>query len=373
MKPKLSYWEEVFFPENPDVIIIGAGIVGLSCALSLVEINPDIRILVLEHLALSRGASTRNAGFACFGSPSELLADLNHTPEHTVFQTVQHRFSGLQKLLNRVGRTPIDFELTGGQEIFFNEDKFESCVEKLPYLNEQVAPIIGIPEVYQIKKDQYELTGDYYSIVIRGEGYLHPGKLIRQLENLCTAFNVTIMKGMRVKSISQANELAQVELENGFRLFAPACCVCTNGFSNQILDYLALRPARNQVLLSESIPDNPLYGTYHHDEGYVYWRNVGNRLLIGGMRNLDIEGETTDEFGLTDEIPMALKRFVEEHIYPYPLGYDYAWSGIMGVGEQKGPIIKKTSESIVVAVRMGGMGVAIGTSVGEQAARLTIG
>ena len=49
---------------------------------------------------------------------------------------------------------------------------------------------------------------------------------------------------------------------------------------------------------------------------------------------------------------------------------DYSWSGIMGVGKSKKPIIKMTSKNIGVGVRMGGMGVAIGSLVGENLANL---
>jgi glycine/D-amino acid oxidase-like deaminating enzyme len=51
---------------------------------------------------------------------------------------------------------------------------------------------------------------------------------------------------------------------------------------------------------------------------------------------------------------------------------DTWWSGIMGVGDQKQPIIKRYSDRVVVAVRMGGMGVAIGSLVGEKGAALLL-
>ena len=49
---------------------------------------------------------------------------------------------------------------------------------------------------------------------------------------------------------------------------------------------------------------------------------------------------------------------------------DYTWAGIMGVGNTKNNIVKQYSENIVCAVRMGGMGVAIGSLIGKEAAEL---
>ncbi len=49
---------------------------------------------------------------------------------------------------------------------------------------------------------------------------------------------------------------------------------------------------------------------------------------------------------------------------------EHRWSGIMGVGHQKKAIVKKVSEHITCGVRLGGMGVAIGSWVGKELAEL---
>jgi glycine/D-amino acid oxidase-like deaminating enzyme len=73
----LSYWEIKSWLQNIDFTVIGSGIVGLNCAIQLKERFPVAKVLVLEKGILPQGASTKNAGFACFGSLSELIADLN--------------------------------------------------------------------------------------------------------------------------------------------------------------------------------------------------------------------------------------------------------------------------------------------------------
>ena len=74
-----SYWEEESFLKNIDYTVIGSGIVGLTCALELRRLNPNSKIIILERGFLPTGASTKNAGFTCFGSPSELLDDLSNS------------------------------------------------------------------------------------------------------------------------------------------------------------------------------------------------------------------------------------------------------------------------------------------------------
>ena len=48
------------------------------------------------------------------------------------------------------------------------------------------------------------------------------------------------------------------------------------------------------------------------------------------------------------------------------------WSGIMGFGKIKLPLIKKVSENISLGVRLGGMGISIGSIIGEKTANLIL-
>jgi L-2-hydroxyglutarate oxidase LhgO len=73
---QLSYWEIKNWFSNVDFTIVGSGIVGLHTAIRLRERFPKAKIILLEKGALPQGASTKNAGFACFGSVSEIIDDL---------------------------------------------------------------------------------------------------------------------------------------------------------------------------------------------------------------------------------------------------------------------------------------------------------
>ena len=99
----LSYWELKNWFTNVDYTIVGSGIVGLHCALQLKERFPNSKILVLEKGLLPQGASTKNAGFACFGSLSEIIEDLKSHSEEEVVQLIQKRRDGLQILRRFIG------------------------------------------------------------------------------------------------------------------------------------------------------------------------------------------------------------------------------------------------------------------------------
>ena len=102
-------------------------------------------------------------------------------------------------------------------------------------------------------------------------------------------------------------------------------------------------------------------------------RNIGERVLFGGGRNLDFKGEATTEHALTKRIQSKLDELLETMILPgTPYTVDVRWAGTMGVGAKKAPIVKKISGNVYCAVRMGGMGVALGSLTGEEAAEMVL-
>ena len=146
--------------------------------------------------------------------------------------------------------------------------------------------------------------------------------------------------------------------------------IATNGFSSD-LGIEKVKPARAQVLITKPIRDLKIKGTFHLDEGYYYFRNIDDRILFGGGRNLDFKAEETSNFGQTKLIQNKLEHILDTVILPdtaYKI--DHRWSGIMGVGNQKTPLISSLNNKIHYGVRLGGMGVSIGNQIGKQLANL---
>ena len=127
---ELSYWELKTWLDELDFCVVGSGITGLSCALELRRTHPRARILILEKGVFPQGASTKNAGFACFGSLTEILADLNHHSDDTVAALVLQRWKGIQLLRQRLGDKALDYKPWGGYEVFRETDTavFDRCI-----------------------------------------------------------------------------------------------------------------------------------------------------------------------------------------------------------------------------------------------------
>jgi glycine/D-amino acid oxidase-like deaminating enzyme len=368
---KLSYWEKETFLNHTDYLILGAGIVGLSLSIHLKERHPGKKVTILERGFLPSGASSKNAGFACIGSPSELLEDLTKSSEEIVFETVKKRWEGLNYLKKMLGTAEIGFEQLGSFELFRKgeETLYQNCVEKLPYLNDQLSKITGISEVFTVDTNQCKKANfNEFTYAIRhaAEGQIDTGKMIHRLTSLAISIGVIILNGMSAKEI-KPNEVVTDFGSVPFHRLG----ICTNGFARQFLPLEDVQPARGQVVVTSEIPNLKFQGIYHVDRGYYYFRNLGNRVLFGGGRNLDFEVENTTQLETSKLIQSELERVLREEILPDThFKIEHTWSGIMGVGATKAPIIKQISDTVYCGVRMGGMGVAIGSLVGKELAEL---
>jgi glycine/D-amino acid oxidase-like deaminating enzyme len=372
----LSFWERDTYFSNIDILIIGSGIVGLSAALEVKQQNPNLKVLIIERGFLPSGASSKNAGFSCFGSVSELLDDLTHTSEDIVFSLVEKRWRGLQQLRKNLGDDSLELNNWGGFEVFNDEGFYNQCIDKLPYLNKMVSSIIGDSSVYvnaDSKINSFGLGGVSHLIENRFEGQINSGKMISTLIKKVQSLGVYILNSLEVTSIAGANNSVDIVLQNGIEFKAGKVLVATNGFAKQLLPQLNVQPARAQVLITEPIKDLKIKGTFHYDKGYYYFRNVGDRVLFGGGRNLDFKGEETTEMITTELIQKQLDNILQNVILPgVPYKVSQRWSGIMGVGEQKTTIVKPLGGNIYCSVRMGGMGVAIGSLIGQEAATMLL-
>jgi len=367
----LSYWELKNWFSGIDYTIVGSGIVGLHCALRLRERFPESKILVLEKGMLPQGASTKNAGFACFGSISEVIDDLKSHTEDEVFQLIQKRWNGLQLLRKRLGDSAIDFKPFGGYELFLKDDEsfYNECLQKVPFINELLKPLFR-NDVFAKEVDRFAFQGIHeYLIFNPFEAQIDTGNMMQALLKEAVSQNIMVLNQVEVTAFHEKQNQVEVVMDD-FSFMTKKILFATNGFAGQLTND-AVKPARAQVLITEPIPNLDIKGTFHLDKGYYYFRNIDDRILIGGGRNLDFQGETTTEFGQTDLIQNKLEQLLKEVILPNKdFKIAHRWSGIMGLGSSKTPIVTQLSENVYCGVRLGGMGVAIGSLIGQELADL---
>ncbi len=375
MANALSYWEKTSFFDY-DVVVIGSGIVGLNAAIHLKKSSPSLKISVLESGFLPTGASTKNAGFACFGSISELIEQERICGTDGLVNLIETRWKGLLKLRQLLGDRTIDYKPFGGYELFRESevDLTEQCVSKIEHFNKLIETIIGLNAFY-LKNEiikTFGLKGIKNLIANRYEAQIDTGKMMFNLLQYAQQIGISIFNNCKVEKIVSKNSAVLLKTKDG-DFSCKKAIVTTNAFVNTLIPNLDVTPGRGQVLITKPIKNLKIKGTFHYDKGYYYFRNINGRVLLGGGRNLDFKAEETTEFGQTDGVQSTLENLLREVILPNTdFEIEQRWSGIMAFGKQINPIITEAKPNVFCAVRCNGMGVAMGPQTGADVAELVL-
>ncbi len=367
---ELSFWEKKAFFEDIDFLIIGAGIVGMSTALFLRKKYKNAKICILERGYLPTGASTKNAGFTCFGSPTELFDDLKTIDEQLVWDTFANRYYGLQALFELVDKTKINYDACKSWDLIAHDTNNSIDTSFINYINEKAKTITGVNQIYFEDKNVSEQFGFKHiqtAYCNELEGAIDTGKLIQELFKTVVQNNIDVRFGIEAQAMETHANHVNIKTKYGL-ITAVNCIIATNGFAKQWIKD-DIKPARAQVLVTNAIKNLKVKGTFHFDKGFYYFRNIGNRILLGGGRNLNFDEETTVKFGTTSLVQDKLQHMLKYIILPQQdFSISHSWSGIMGVGKTKKPIIKQLNPRTAIGVRLGGMGVALGSQVGKTLA-----
>lgn len=368
---KLSYWEQKSFFKDIDYLIIGAGIVGYSTAIYLREIYPKSKIIIIERGLLPCGASSKNAGFTCFGSASEIYSDLQKYKEEDVWNTIKLRWEGLCNLRKLIGDKNLKLERTGSWDLITNKEMktFEDVKKQIPYYNKKLKEITNENNTYFIDdnvNNKFGFKNVKTSVFNRLEGLIDTSSMNQEFQKKIISINIPVLFGIKAINIDK-NDI----MTNHGIITSKNIVICTNGFAKSLISAEDIKPARAQVIITKPIKNLKIKGAFHYNEGYYYFRNIDDRILLGGGRNLDIKTETTTKLENTELIISSLKSLLKNIILPNtPFEIDHKWSGIMGVGKTKKPIIKKINKNLYCGVRLGGMGIAIGSLIGKELAHL---
>lgn len=385
---QLSVWEQESFFAPADIIITGCGFVGLWSAYYLKKHHPSLSVTIVERGIIPMGASTRNAGFACFGSLTELVADSQKMGEDKMLALVEMRCKGLKRIRKTFPDKETGYEKYGGYELIAGspsaagglarpEIDMNALRSHIDWLNRKLKKISKQQKTFRLQDDKiagFGFAGVQHLIENKAEAQLHSGKLCQALLRLVQSMSVTVLNNIEIKSFEKINGRLLLQTNQPFTLSANQLLVCTNAFARQLLPLLDIEPARGQVLVTSPIDNLPFKGTFHYEEGFYYFRDLGDRVLLGGARNKAFEEEKTDEMAISDTIQQELERFLREVVLPgRTYSIDYRWSGIMGMGSEKLPIIQELADDVFCAVRMSGMGVALAPVIGEKVAALMTG
>ena len=338
-----------------DVVVVGGGVTGCSCALTLAR--GGLRVRLLEAREVASGASGRNGGFALRGgcpSYDEARTSLGPQSALALWELTERALDGMEELagnaLRRVGslRLAVDQAEREGLEREYEalrDDGFAAeWLEPLP------APLARL------------FAGGF---VHPGDGALDPAVWVRRL---------AIHAARAGAEIVEQSPVAREELD---ALEADVVVVAVDGMTDALLPELRpwVRPVRGQVLatapLAERVADRPHYAR----GGYDYWQQLPNgRLVLGGRRDTSHEAEQTAVVEPTPFIQDQLESFAAELIGRVPL-VTHRWAGIWGETPDRIPLAGRVprSERLWVAGGYSGHGNVLGFACGELVGRSILG
>ena len=242
----ISYWEKTQLLHY-DLVVLGGGITGIFCALHFRKNNPSASIAILERGLFSSGASTKNAGFACFGSLSELIEDEIEFGEEKLLSIIKMRLDGLSMLREIVGDHKMDLKWDGGYELFF--DKNPKKLNQIDYINSILKPFFS-KDIFTINNKKIKKFGfntDMVNHLVQNsfEGQLNTGKLMRVLRTKLNKEDITFFSNTELtdfESKSNKNQLL-ISLKNQkFNLTCNKLAICNNAFATQILPNFDIVP-----------------------------------------------------------------------------------------------------------------------------------
>ncbi|MDI9338566.1 MAG: FAD-dependent oxidoreductase [Alphaproteobacteria bacterium] len=377
MTTNLSYWEKDVYVNNLDVVIVGIGFVGLWTALALKNKHPKLKILMVDQGVVPTGASTKNAGFACFGSITEQLENLKTLGEEKTLEFVKNRYQGIETIKKTFNPKQIDYFNYGGYEIILNDhSQNRNWLQEVTTINSLLSQVLPLKNTYQLKNSkikQFGFKNVNQLVFTPSEGQLHSGKLLLALKNKVENLGVLCLQNISVDHVVSKRQAVDLCLKNGGILKAAHVVICTNAFTKSLFPKIDVIPARGQILLTEPIPNLKLKGCFHAEAGYYYFRNLDNRILLGGARHKSFTSETTTTIETTTFIQNDLKKFLYDIIIPdlkFKPKIHQSWAGIMAMGSEKTPLIQEIKPRVYTAVRMSGMGVALAPVVGEKIANM---
>jgi glycine/D-amino acid oxidase-like deaminating enzyme len=365
-----SYWEQKNF-FSYDLVVIGSGFTGLSTAINYKKKKPKASVLVLEKGVFPTGASTKNAGFACFGSLTEILDDFWSMSPKEVTGLIERRYKGLQQIRKNFGDAQLRYQHTHGFELL--EGGNVAAADQIGEVNKMLKKLFKKDVFTLVKKPEKLGFSNRVKLVVENhfEGELDPGAYLGALWQKASKMGIRIVTGVSVVEVQKDEGIVLAENTGKNKVFefkGDKVAICTNAFSKKLWPESELEPGRGLVLLSKPLVEKfPWKGSFHMDKGYVYFREIDGRLLLGGARNIDFEKEKSLEFEINPKIKDHLETLSREVIMPgKEIEWEMEWTGIMAFGPKKSPLIQSIWNKTAVAVRLGGMGVAIGWQVGKE-------
>jgi gamma-glutamylputrescine oxidase len=301
---------------RPDVEIVGGGVTGCSCALTLA--GKGLRVRLHEARAVASGASGRNGGFALRGGAMAY----DSAREWLGADLAAEYWRLTEAYVDRMGELGGDaFRRTGSLRLA-GEDERDELLAEYEALRED-----GFAAEWRDELPE-PLAGRFPGALFHpDDAVLQPARLVRRLALAAVEAGVEIREHHRVEELDA--------------LEADTVVVATDGYPSGLLGELEglIIPTRGQMIATEPLPERLFPMPHYGRHGFDYWhQDPEGRLIVGGFRDADMESEFTATEETTPRIQGALDGFVQALLGRMP-EITHRWSGVFGLVPDLMPVV----------------------------------
>jgi gamma-glutamylputrescine oxidase len=337
---------------RPDVVVVGGGVTGSSCALELASAGARVRLL--EARTIAGGASGRNGGFALRGGAMPYDAARLQLGAERACALWRLSEDALDELAPLAGPY---LRRTGSFRLAADEDELTALEAEREALAEDGFAV-----------ERVELPGvlaERFPGAIRhpGDGALHPAAWVRRLARLATEAGAELVEGHRLERLEDAG--------------ADSVVVATDGYTRGLVPELdvVVEPTRGQVVATEPLAARAFEAPHYARGGFDYWHQLPDgRLVVGGWRDTDPGAEQTYEETVTPVIQRHIDAFIRELTGAEPR-VTHRWSGIFGTTADRLPLAGRLPgrDGVWAACGYSGHGNVLGFACGRLVARAILG
>ena len=339
--------------DEPDVVVVGAGVTGCAAALRLAEAGQRVR--VYDARGVAEGASGRNGGFALRGMPAAFdvtAATVGGEAAVALMRWTERAIDTIESLAGNA------FRRVGSRRLAVD-------VEERDELRREYEALVAAGFAAEWIEDfEPPLRGRFAAALHHvPDGVLQPARWVRRLAALAASAGVELREHTRVESLEELDGATVV--------------VCTDGYPSGLLGPIEglIIPTRGQVIATEPVPERLFEVPHYGRHGFDYWhRSEDGRIVAGGFRDVSLDSEFTADEQLTEPVQAALRSFVNG-LVGRELRVDYAWAGIFGMVLDFLPVVGRVPglDDVWVAGGYSGHGNVLGFASGELVARAVLG
>lgn len=355
------YWLDEPAPSLPvrrlegpvDVAVVGAGVTGCACALTLAQAG--CRVRVYDARAVAEGASGRNGGFALRGTAAPYpvaVETVGREATRRLWRATEEAVAQMAELAGDALRR------TGSLRIANDEEEAGELREEYEAL---------LADGFAVEwRDGSELEpgGRFVAAIFHPpDAALQPGRWVRRLAVHAARAGADIREHDRVRSTDD--------------LDAEHVVVATDGYPSGLLgDFGGLIiPTRGQMIATEPLGEMLFPLPHYARHGFDYWQQTPDgRLLAGGFRDVSLLSELTAAEETTPAIQLALEQHVAG-LVGRPLEVTHRWAGLFGLVLDFLPVVGRVPgrDGVWIAGGYSGHGNVLGFLCGNLVAEAILG